>query len=65
MAWTAADVTALKQAIATGVLSVAYADRTTTYRSMAEMTQILAMMEREVQGSAHTNHRLAAHSKGV
>lgn len=65
MAWTQEDINALKSSIASGTLSVAYSDRSVTYRSMAEMLQALALMQREVQGSSAVNHRLAAHSKGV
>lgn len=65
MAWTQADVDALKAAIASGTLSVSYSDRSVTYRAMHEMQAALAMMQREVQGASAVNHRLASHSKGV
>lgn len=63
--WTQSDIDTLKAAIATGVLSVNYAGppaRSITYRSMAEMTQALAMMERSVNGG--TPYRIARTRKG-
>lgn len=50
MAWTQADIDALKTALKSGVLTVRYKDRQKTYRSLAEMTELLRMMENEVQG---------------
>ncbi len=51
MAYTAGDITALKEAIGSGALRVRYADgREVLYRSLAEMRQILNMMEGEVNG---------------
>lgn len=55
MAWTQADIDALKAAIASSVLTVSYAGppaRSLTYRSLAEMRESLSLMEREVAGSA-------------
>jgi len=46
MAFTTSDIDALKAALATGALQVRYADgRQITYRSLAEMRQILQMMQ--------------------
>jgi hypothetical protein len=46
MALSQADASALEAAIATGVLSVEYADgRKITYRSLREMREILRMMQ--------------------
>lgn len=44
--WTQSEITALRAAVASGVLSVRYADRTVTYHSLAEMRDLLADMER-------------------
>lgn len=57
MAWTQANVDALKAAIATGALTVRYGDVSTTYRSLAEMRETLSMMEREVAEAAGTTRR--------
>ena len=52
--WTEADITALKAAIAGGVLSVEYdgpPKRKITYQSLDAMRSLLASMVREVRGS--------------
>ncbi|HRJ61688.1 MAG TPA: hypothetical protein PKZ99_10975 [Azospirillaceae bacterium] len=49
MPFTQADIDALKEAVASGVLTATYADgRSVTYRSLKEMKETLAMMEAEV-----------------
>lgn len=68
MAWTQADVDALKSAMKTGALSVSYAGppaRSVTYRSLAEMQALLAQMQQEVSGATATTYRLAATRKGL
>lgn len=55
MAWTQADIDALKAAIATGVKSVAYHDKTVTYHSVDDMLKALAMMQAEVNVSSGAN----------
>lgn len=51
MAWTQADLDALKRAIATGALKVRYADgREVTYRTLKEMRAIYDLMAHEVIG---------------
>ena len=53
MGFTVDDVTRLKEAIGTGLLQVRYADgRQVTYRSLAEMRQILTMMQGDIAGAA-------------
>ena len=64
MAWTQADITTLKAAVASGVLTVSYNGRSTTYQSLSEMRALLADMERQVSTATRT-YRLAAVSKGV
>lgn len=54
MAWTQADIDALEAALKTGVLTVHYADRSVTYRSLAEMLQLRATMKDTVLGAAGT-----------
>lgn len=65
MAWTQAEIDTLKAAIASGVLSVAYADRTVTYKSTDDQLKALALMEREVRGANAVGSRLAGFDKGL
>lgn len=65
MAWTQTDVDTLKAAIASGILHVAYADRTITYKSTDEQLKALALMQAEVNTSTRQGYRLASTSKGV
>lgn len=67
--WTSADVTALKAAIASGVMSVEYQgppSRRITYHSLAEMRSLLAEMIADVATEAGTRKtfRFAATNKG-
>lgn len=48
MAYTLEQYEALKSAIAGGSHSVSYGDKTVSYRSLAEMKSILAMIEDEL-----------------
>lgn len=66
MAYTLEQYTALQDAIAGGELSVRYADRSVTYRSVAEMLQILRLMRDELGINAHCSggRTYAAFSKG-
>jgi len=50
--YTTAQRDALKNTIATGVLTVRYGETTTTYRTLDEMTAILADMNRELNTAA-------------
>ena len=66
MAYTHEQYQALKAAIAGGELQVRYADRSVTYRSVAEMLQILRLMETEMGLNADTTggRRLTSFTKG-
>jgi hypothetical protein len=64
MAYTQEQFTALQDAIAQGVLTVEYADKKVTYRSLAEMQQILSDMKIEL-GTSNHGRRYASHSKGI
>lgn len=66
MAYTLEQYQALKAAIAGGELQVRYADRSVTYRSVAEMLQILRLMENELGMNADTTggRRLTSFTKG-
>lgn len=65
MAWSQSEYNALKAAVASGVLSVKYADRTVTYHSLKDMRDLLAEMERDVNPAATRTHRYVTTSKGV
>lgn len=65
MAWTQTDIDTLKSAIASGILHVAYADRTITYKTTDEQLKALALMEQEVNSGTRQGYRLASTSKGV
>lgn len=52
MAFTTEQITQLEGAIAAGVLSVRYADRTVTYQSLAEMRKLLKQMRCELGTAA-------------
>lgn len=64
MAWTAAQIAALEAAIATGALTVRYADRTVTYRSLDEMLRLLEDMKDEVLARTKVRHIRVNSSKG-
>lgn len=66
MAYTLEQYQALQAAIAGGELSVRYADRSVTYRSVAEMLQILRLMQAELGLCVDQNggRRLTSFSKG-
>jgi predicted DNA-binding transcriptional regulator AlpA len=55
MAWTQAEIDALKTAIAKGEKQVTFADRSVTYRSLDEMLTALQLMEAEVAADAGTS----------
>jgi hypothetical protein len=64
--WTQADIDRLKEAVASGILTVRYdgpPGRTITYQSLGEMRSLLAEMQRETRGS--TPYRLVQTRKGL
>ena len=69
MAWTQADIDALKQAIADGrgARSIAFGDQSVSFNSPSDMLALLAVMQQDVQITAGTRqgYRVAATSKGV
>lgn len=66
MAWTQAQIDGLKTAIASGVLTVKHGDTLTTFRSLAEMKQVLRDMEAELAGNSSPPRRtVAGFSRGV
>jgi hypothetical protein len=65
MAWTEAQREALATAIASGVLTVTFNGRSTTYQSLEQMRALLAEMERDLNPTTTYAYRLAAHAKGL
>jgi hypothetical protein len=69
MAWTQADVDALKTAIAEGrgARSISFDDQTVIFNSIDDMLKLLAVMTADVTTTAGTSTRTryAATSKGV
>lgn len=68
MAYTQTQLDALEAAIAEGVLTVQFADRQVTYRSLAEMERIRGQMIADLGQTTTTtasNRRLFAFSKGL
>lgn len=48
--FTPDNLNRLKKAMATGALTVEYADKKVTYRSLNEMVRLKTMMEKEILG---------------
>lgn len=57
MAWTQTDIDALKEAIASGLLSVQYTDNSVRYQSTSDQLAALAAMEAEVAGESGSGSR--------
>lgn len=52
MAWTQAQLVAIRQAYVSGVTRVTYEGKTTEYRSLAEMREIISAIEGELAAQA-------------
>lgn len=65
MAYTQQQVDKMREAIASGALSVEYGDKKVTYRSLKEMQTTLAQMEAEVAGKPASRRMRASFSKGI
>lgn len=68
--WKESDMTSLRAAISSGVLSVRYdgpPGRTVTYQSLSEMRSLLAEMTASIGATAGTrpSYRLASTKKGL
>lgn len=63
MAFTQQQLSALEDAIAMGTLSVEYADKKVTYRSLGEMMRIRDTMRRDLEKPKSS--RVASFSKGL
>lgn len=57
MAYTQAQIDALKKAMASGVLEVRHGETLTRFRSLAEMEKQLSRMEGAVNGGTRTRIR--------
>ena len=57
MSYTLSQVEALRAAIAEGVTSVSSGGRTVVYRSLADMTRQLRVMESELAGNRGSSTR--------
>jgi len=66
MAFTIEQYQALQEAIAEGALSVRYADKSVTYRSLDEMIRILKLMANDLGLDANNGggRRFTSFSKG-
>ncbi len=66
MAFSLEQYQALSSAVAEGALSVRYADKSVTYRSLDEMLRLLKLMANELGINADTAHgrRYTSFSKG-
>jgi len=69
MAYTQADVDALKSAIKGGQIEVQYGDKRVRYRSLDEMVRLLKLMQADVAATAGKTRRsmirLVSAGKGV
>lgn len=65
MAWTQADIDALKTAMAKGVQSVRYVSGEVTYRSLDDMRKLLNDMEAEVNPTANPSRRVGRYDNGL
>lgn len=65
MAYTQDQLDAIKQSIAEGVLTVKYADKEVTYRSLDELLRAKRMIENELNGSGNSGRKFASFSKGL
>jgi hypothetical protein len=64
MAYSEDQILALKNAIAQGALRVKYGDKEVEYRSLAEMKEILTMMENQNKPVAN-RRKYASFTKGT
>lgn len=67
VAWTQADIDALDQAIADskGARQISFNNQTLQLNSIAEMLQLRAVMQREVDAASSPAYRLAVVRKGT
>lgn len=54
MAWVAADLTAIEDAIASGALRVAYQDKIVTYRNIGELQRARNIVKQDIDNAGST-----------
>jgi len=59
MAYTQAQLNAIKEAFASGTLTVDYDGKRVTYRSLREMKEIIATIEAELAGTGQDKRPVA------
>ena len=65
MSYTIEQYAALKEAIVSGATTVTYGDKTVSYRSLAEMRELLRMVETELfPERRRRNRRIAVVDRG-
>lgn len=64
MAWTQSQIDNLEQAYKEGVLTVEFNGRKTTYRSMAEMKQLLEEARAELAGKTRSAYLPTSYNRG-
>lgn len=67
MAWTQAELDALKKAYASGTLRVRYDDKSVEYGSDTDLLRRIRVIEREINnssGNKRSNRSFASFSKG-
>ena len=57
MAWTQADIDAVRAALRANTLNVRHGETSITYRSQSELLKLLDIMEAEVNGTGSTRRR--------
>ena len=60
--WTAEDLAAIEEAIASGILRVEYNDRDVTYRSVKELKEARVLIRRSL-GLTNRGNRILCESK--
>lgn len=63
MAFTQSQLDAIKRAYATGVTKVSYEGKTTEYRTLAEMRQIIATIEADLAAQAGRKQPIAGYAR--
>jgi hypothetical protein len=64
MGWTAAQLSALKAAAATGATRVTHDGKTVEYRSLEEMLRLIQMMEAALSGRPAPRSTLVRFDRG-
>lgn len=64
MAWTEQDLKALEAAYKSGVSKVQFKDRSTEYRDLSEIKQILEEARRELSSNKRKPHFYSSYNRG-